>query len=207
MTQLEGVPVLDKIPLQPSREHTSVAEDGVAPTAGLTRRQIFRGAAAAAALGIGFRVIDVLGGRSPAFAGLQCGTSGLVLLQNCGGADYPTVCGDGCAREPAVDSSFYCINASLYGSRHRSCGELNYQPGYTYDFAIRTDQCYTSTADGWIWVGVDGGSHCECQPTSSGAITRPFFACTDGYARGKPTGGSYGPWFPSICQTRKCGAG
>lgn len=165
---------------------------------------------------LGLRTLGVLGGGTPAFAGSPndstCGTTGLEWTQHCA-ANYPrtTTCDNGCARDIASSSTFFCDSPSTFGSRHRSCGEVNCRNDKSYEFYIRTNQCYSSSADGWLWQGVDDGSACDCRPTSDGTGTRPHWSCSDGWARSRPLDDSdpntWSAWTPTICMTMKCGAG
>lgn len=165
-------------------------------TSPMTRRRFASRAIVAGAIGVGVSVLNALGGRAPAAMAQSCTTTGLTYLNNCGGSNYSTTCSDGCPRSPGTDSSWFCSTSS-FRSRHRACSEPRYDSGsqLTYGFAIRPNQCYTSTADGWIWEGVDSGGTCGC-------VNVRQFSCNDGYYRVESP--YLGGWNPSICQTARC---
>jgi hypothetical protein len=175
---------------------------------GISRRRLLGLAASATAVGMAMRTLDIFGGRSPAYA--SCGTTGLLLLQTCGVAlDHygPTQCTNGCPRDAYWDNNNFCASPTVFGSRHRTCGETYSYGGYTYDCQIRENDCATNTGsgyDGWLWQGVDEGGTCDCGLTSTGTQMRRHFGCNDGWGKRIGVDASY---YKSICQTTKCGAG
>jgi hypothetical protein len=204
---IDELPLLDEIPrARPSKTLVLTGWDDQSEV-GASRRRFLSGAVlGGAALVVGLRTLDLFGGRAPAYAaGYQSCTLPNSQLQNCGtGTNYGTSCEDGCPRIPAEEGIFFCWGTA-WNARHRNCGETRISGPATYDFSIRHDACYTSSADGWLWAGVDVGGACNCQPVG-GVGTRQHFGCNDGYVKHKTTGG-YGTFTESICMTWKCAAG
>ncbi len=157
---------------------------------GVTRRSFLR-TGAIAALTLNLQVLEIMGRRSTALAADTCSTSGLTYGNGCLGGSYHSTCTDGCPRDPAWDSSFFCLTNS-FQSRHRTCGETKTSGSNTYNFKIRINECYDGVSDGWTWGSVDVGGFCGC-PNS------PQFSCNDG--RGNINGGAY---TKSICQIFRC---
>lgn len=160
-----------------------------------TRREVLRGGLAVSAMAIGLSFVGGITTRLPAFAGMQCSTSGLTFNPSCVPSNIATTCGDGCNREPSVSNTTFCYGTS-YGARHKTCGELVwFTPDKYRDHQIRTNECGGSY-DGWRWAGVDSGTCCV-----NGS---PHFYCKDGYYRLYQYGSPTTSWLKSICETFGC---
>lgn len=175
----------------PARTQTSVGP------AGLSRRYFLGASVLTVVATAGFQALKLVGGNPPAEAAHACWHP-LAYKANCGYGAYYTTCTDGCPRAPDWDDAWYCVNAWQILSNHLACSDFKWWGNQRWNFEYRTDECYGSGHDGWLWYGVDGGGTCGC---SNGVR----FGCTDGYSwyQVDGVGAWYGPW-STICQTVEC---
>lgn len=131
----------------------------------LWTRRAFLGAVSATATGVALSFLGVLPPARRALAGH--GSSGYLIRGDCAGVNYSDTCADPCDVAPICSDCCITDSSQHFYGYHKSTGS----------YALRYNQCYDGSSEGWNWQTALCCGFCKY----------PKFRCHDGKKNGNPT--------------------